>query len=611
MGSQERSTQTDQPGFVSRQLFDLRRKGILNFISSLLLPLALGVFTIIITFEQQKAAKQQRDEDRYASELQRQQDKVLNDEAHKNEVLNNYIKDMAKLLDEKNGSLTSDRVTATVSRAKTLNTFRELDPQRSIRIIRFLHEVGQLNHQENYSPLDLSTAELHGIDFRESAINRKKLDNLSLIGMFLSDALFIGMEMNMTNFAGTQFDNVSFSSTHLRKVDFSSTKFYNASFSFSRLEHVDFSFSTLNSMNFSFSRLETGINFAFAKVNNIDFSNTQLVDVRFTPTELGNINFLFTSHLRVQLENSWLFNCNFTSSTFIDDQFLSTRFDNVNLKFVTLKYTKFFTVSFVNTDLSSAKLDDTQFNSVIFQVANFSSALLVRVYFTSAELREVNFLSAELKETRFSNSILSDVNFNHAQILDSNFENTSAVAADFTYANLSNSSFINSDMKRAIFRDADLTNVSFHGANLHKTDFIGTNISDEQLHSALSIQDAMLPNGTRSHDTNLIMNGQADCHIPLADNWKSEKGDVNIEMSEEKNNSNTNCQFTLKSTASEATMLQRVNLSNKWDSSSWPYSQAILSARMSKGVTIQLTGMNADGAVSGRQITSKFRCASI
>ena len=115
-----------------------------------------------------------------------------------------------------------------------------------------------------------------------------------------------------------------------------------------------------------------------------------------------------------------------------------------------------------------------------------------------------------------------------------------------------------------------------------------------------------MPNGTRSHDDNLISNGQADCNIPLDDSWESERGDINIEMSEK--NNNANCQFTLKSFATEATMLQRVNLSKKWDFSSWPYSQAILSARVSKGVTIQLTGINTYGVVSARQIASEFRC---
>jgi uncharacterized protein YjbI with pentapeptide repeats len=408
MVSQEQSTQTDQSVSSPRQLFDLRPQGVLKFISSLLLPLALGVFTVVITFEQQKAAKQQRDEDRYASQLQLEQEKTLNEESYKNELLNTYIKDMAKLLDEKNGSLIFDQVTATVSRAKTLNTFRELDPQRIIRIIRFLHD-----YLQNYSSLDLSTAELHGIDFRESAINRKKLGNLSLIGMFLSDAIFIGIEMDSVNFANTQFDNVSLSSSRLSKVNFSFTKFYNASFSLSRHEYVDFSASKLDTVNFSFSRLENNISFAFAKVNNTDFSNTQFVDVRFSTVELGNVNFSFTSIVRAQFENSWLFNCNFRSSMFMDTRFSLTRFENFNLKSVTLKQVQFFTVMFLDADLSSATLEDTKFNSTIFKLTNFSAARLIYVQFVSTEFHGGSFSFVEIEDTVFSASFFGNVKFQH------------------------------------------------------------------------------------------------------------------------------------------------------------------------------------------------------
>jgi hypothetical protein len=111
----------------------------------------------------------------------------------------------------------------------------------------------------------------------------------------------------------------------------------------------------------------------------------------------------------------------------------------------------------------------------------------------------------------------------------------------------------------------------------------------------------MLPNGTHAQDTNLVNNGHADCNVPLVDSWELERDDFTIEVSKK---TNTNCRFTLKSLASQAMMLQRVNLSENWDPTSWPYSQAILSARMSMGVSIQLKGMNTYGMVSGRQIAS-------
>jgi uncharacterized protein YjbI with pentapeptide repeats len=111
---------------------------------------------------------------------------------------------MGELLKEYNGSLTSNEVMATLARAKTLNIFRELDPQRNVRIIRFLYEAKQLSETQKYPSLDLSTAKLCDMDFRDSAVNGKRLDHLSLTSIFLSNATFIGIEMKHVNFADTQ-----------------------------------------------------------------------------------------------------------------------------------------------------------------------------------------------------------------------------------------------------------------------------------------------------------------------------------------------------------------------------------------------------------------------
>lgn len=203
-------------------------------------------------------------------------------------------------------------------------------------------------------------------------------------------------------------------------------------------------------------------------------------------------------------------------------------------------------------------------------------------------------------------TILDSANFIRATLFNTNFENTSLIKADFSYANLTNSSFKNSNLKHAIFEEADLTHVNFSGANLYKTNLIGTNISDHQLHSALSIQDAILPNGTRSHNENLLKNGQANCHVSLGDTWQLEGDDITIEIS--KNNSQTrmNCQFTLRPLSREGYIRQRINLSERWDSNAWPYSQVILSASMNTGVSIHLKGINNHGMVVAQQNLSEL-----
>jgi hypothetical protein len=86
MVSQEQATQTEQLQNQYRQYFSLTSKNVLKFVSSLILPLMLGVFTVVITFHQQKVAReqriedirlarQQRLEDKNESRLQREQDK--------------------------------------------------------------------------------------------------------------------------------------------------------------------------------------------------------------------------------------------------------------------------------------------------------------------------------------------------------------------------------------------------------------------------------------------------------------------------------------------------------------------------------------------------------
>lgn len=60
---QEKSTQTARLSTNTRIVSNVKIKDGFKFISSLLLPLVLGVFTFVVTFHQQDAAKQQREED--------------------------------------------------------------------------------------------------------------------------------------------------------------------------------------------------------------------------------------------------------------------------------------------------------------------------------------------------------------------------------------------------------------------------------------------------------------------------------------------------------------------------------------------------------------------
>ena len=139
----EQATQTMRVQSSKHSYFGITGQSLLKFLSSLMLPLMLGIFTIVITFQQQKVARQQRLEDKNESRLQREQDwniaqlaqaaqnKATSDR-YRDEVLVAYIKEIGDLLRENNGSLTQTALTHTLARVKTLNTIRQLDGPRQI-----------------------------------------------------------------------------------------------------------------------------------------------------------------------------------------------------------------------------------------------------------------------------------------------------------------------------------------------------------------------------------------------------------------------------------------------------------------------------------------------
>ncbi|CAF4130961.1 unnamed protein product, partial [Rotaria sp. Silwood2] len=215
----------------------------------------------------------------------------------------------------------------------------------------------------------------------------------------------------------------------------------------------------------------------------------------------------------------------------------------------------------------------------------FSNSSLVDAKFWSTIMHVVKFPFASLKYADFSRTNTSYVEFRQ----------TTCVAARFTNANLSHASFWKSNAKLAWFVEADLTNVNISCANLYKAVFTGTNISDSQLHSALSIQDALLPNGTLAHDKNLIKNGQADCNISVNSSWTLQTVSISPMVWD---NDTNDCRFVLQAHTTGAAMFQRIDLSTKWDSNFWSYSQVVLSARMSSNAYIELRGINSNGSVA-------------
>lgn len=162
---------------------------------------------------------------------------------------------------------------------------------------------------------------------------------------------------------------------------------------------------------------------------------------------------------------------------------------------------------------------------------------------------------------------------------------------------------MDANIKRASFVRVDLTNVNFYRANLYKVNFTNTNLTESQLQSALSIEDTLLPNGTFAHDKNFLSSSQTDCDTSVGSSWLLHTGNVSGRISDHDSDS---CNFVLKTYSTGATLSQRVNVSNKWNFKSWPYSYAMLSAYMSFGVSIELRGISGIKGILSYHTLSKF-----
>ena len=164
---------------------------------------------------------------------------------------------------------------------------------------------------------------------------------------------------------------------------------------------------------------------------------------------------------------------------------------------------------------------------------------------------------------------------------------------DFSYANLKSSSFLG----------ATLNGTNFTLTNLQKVDFTNATIDDSQLQSALSIRDAILPNGTLGRDHNLVRNGDPNCNITITKHWQVRTGSIAVVASKENLNE---CQFSLKSPATEGIMSQQIVLVEFWNSSIWTNSTVELKANMSGGVLIEMSGQNNNRTVIDKVVASKF-----
>ena len=331
---------------------------ILRIVSSLILPLMLGSFTIFITVYQHMSAKtdrredlkradiqrnndlkrfeNQRREDRNELRLQREQElfiakanrelkNVVAGNQYQDVIFKDYIKEIGDLMKENNGSVTSNRITIALARVKTLIVLRQLDGSRQTHVIRFLYETAKISDTDEPIAVVLKTAELTNVNFQQITWSGK-IENMSFPDIIIRNCTFgERTKISLVSFASTRFHTVNFSAARLTDVDFSFTNFRYGNFASATIINADFSSIMMSTSNFSKANIKDA-SFSMATLWTTRFSSSIIRNINFSSASLGTINFSLAQINTITFSSAKLGAVNFSLAKLNDADFSSVQF---------------------------------------------------------------------------------------------------------------------------------------------------------------------------------------------------------------------------------------------------------------------------------------------
>lgn len=331
-------------------------KDVFSIGASLLVPLVLGIFTIITSNNQQSEMARQKSLD---DSVQKQQWEIennrneqtvsLNREKHRNELLATYMRDMAELLKSNNFLFTNESRSGGLIRAKTLHVVSQLDATGNLRVIRFLYESFLLTNMYESNAVDVSTALLVNMD-------KAIFETTTKVGrIFLTGVIFENCSFN-----SLRVKNIDLESAILRNIDFSTTKSENPDNFESFKDISEFSDWNMIYVNFAYASMQT-VRFDFNRLNSINFTRAKLKDVQIIHGHIRYSEFTSSLMLNVDFSYSLLFSVNFSQAQLKNVSFAHSMLYNVH----------FSQTKLVNVDFSSAILFNVTFDNADSEKANF------------------------------------------------------------------------------------------------------------------------------------------------------------------------------------------------------------------------------------------------
>lgn len=292
---------------------------------------------------------------------------------------------------------------------------------------------------EPFAYMDLTGADLSGLDLRGAKLTRAFLESANLQGADL---------------AGAHLDFAVLARADLRGTDLSKcVTLTGSNFSEANLQGIDFSGLDLTGCFFAGADL-TGTRFVAATLNKVDFGKAIM-----RGTDLSRSTGTGLLFLEMRLENVVVRGAKWERPLFHESEVVGLDARGADMK----------ALAFVDTLVQDCVFDDATLFSLraaramgttTLRGCSFVGTTAHKSFFRKLEMSGSDFRHGDFKESDFSESTLDDSDFQDARL----------VGARFMSASLRNCKFDRADLMEALLGGALMDHASFESASLFRAD---------------------------------------------------------------------------------------------------------------------------------------------
>ena len=229
-----------------RNYFKLTFKELLTILTATFVPIAIGIYTTVLTNQQTQAAR-----------LAAHKQQSIADESQQQHLYNDFIDDIYQL--HKDGELNDTHSPSAFANARFRALHRQIDQVRKALVLQFLKEkelIGRNQCQTGCEPKQLEDIiRLNKLNFDDLQLFSEtgKVNQLNLKCVELDRVSLINAKMMNTDLSGSTFNG-----SNLNGAKFIDSSLVCAKFNGAQLDGVDFGDSNLEGTEFVNVDLSTG-----------------------------------------------------------------------------------------------------------------------------------------------------------------------------------------------------------------------------------------------------------------------------------------------------------------------------------------------------------------